>query len=77
LKKLSELLFGHFEDGIMGYNKMMKKDKSYLLHPSFSKLLLIRNIKNEFREDLIQHQELKEMSWEDRIAWKYKKVLNN
>jgi hypothetical protein len=46
LKRLSELLFGHFEDGVTGYNKIMApKRKEYFLHPSVSKYLVVRNLK--------------------------------
>jgi len=34
-------------------------------------------MKNEFREDIVQHEELKKLSLEEKIAWKYKKVMNN
>ena len=50
LKKLSELLFGHFEDGLTGYNKFAKVKKEYLFHPIFSKYLVASNIKKQFNK---------------------------
>jgi hypothetical protein len=42
-------MFGHFEDGLTGYNKLRPESrKEYLLHPLFSKQLIIRNINKAF-----------------------------
>ena len=46
LKQLSELLYGHYDDGVVGINKFMKNNpKQYMLHPHLSKHIVKRTIR--------------------------------
>lgn len=54
---------------------MAPKSKDYLFHPSFSKYLLIRNLKKEFKGDILQHPELKGKPNEELVLWKYDRVM--
>ena len=76
LKLLSQLLFGHFEDGVVGINKYFKNNpKSYFVHPNFSKHIATRNIKQELKKDVAAHKELEGLSTEELVLWKYDRVM--
>jgi hypothetical protein len=56
LKRISELLFGNYEDGVLRHYKLLQqKQLEYLLHPNISRYLVLRNIKKEFKEDIHNH----------------------
>lgn len=70
------MLFGHFEDGVTGYNKLMApKYKPHLFHPHFSKHLVIRNIKKQFDQEIYNTPELKKLSVEELVLQKYEKIM--
>ena len=57
LKWLSKLLYGHFEDGVVGLNQYFKeKPKEYLFHPKISRHLVARKLRHELQEDANKYQ---------------------
>lgn len=63
LKQLSHLLFGDYEDGVVGINKYFKKDpKKYLIHSQFSRHIAISNIKKQLKSIVYDHPELQDQT---------------
>lgn len=61
---------------MVGINKYFKNNpKKYLLHPRFSKHLVIRKIKEELKKDVEANQELANLSIDELVLWKYDRVM--
>lgn len=78
LKRISELLYGHYDDGVIGINKMFKnKQREYMIHPQFSKHLVKRTLKKEFKIENKDDPVLSAMEFDELILWKYDRVMNH
>ena len=74
-RQLGLCLYGYYRDGTIGYKKLFKKPKEYVISEGFSKYLIKRKFRYKFNSDLLHEDILKNMDFNEKLRWKFEQVV--